>query len=117
MNVDSLNKGMAWNRFWLFIGLLPFLPSLFLAMTFGKPKILLTPLYGFCPLDIFQDHSTSTPQQILTWGCVTGAISIAFAIYSFFVKPLGFLFALTIWASTVELIFRLIEFLNSIHDI
>jgi hypothetical protein len=113
---SGFDKGMAWNRFFLFVGLLPFIPSFLLAVFVGKPLTFLAPLYGFCSLDYLQVHSSPPPAQILLWGCVTGIISIAFAIYAFFVKPFGILFAFTMWTSTIELLFKLNEALKGLHD-
>lgn len=111
----SCDKEMAWSRFWIFIGLFPFLPSFALAMAIGKPKLFLAPLYGFCPMDVFHVHSSPPTEQILLWGCASAIICVAFAIYAFFVKPFGIFFAMGMWASSIGLLFRIGELLKAIH--
>ncbi len=106
---------MFWNRVWLFIGLLPFMPSFLLAVVTRKPLMFFAPLYGFCPLDFLHVRSSPPAEQVLLWGCLIGIICVAFAIYAFFVRPFGILFAATMWASTIGLLFKIYEVAKEIH--
>src|SRR5271170_7510486 len=110
MKNSGSNKEMFWNRLWLFVGLLPFIPSFILAARFRAPQTFFIPLYGFCPLDVLHVHSSPPPHQILIWGIVAVIISVVFAIYAFFVRPFGILFALVMWASTMGMLFKFGEF-------
>src|SRR6267154_51992 len=90
---SGYGKELFFNRFCVCVGLLPFIPSGLLALASGKPLTFLLPLYGFCPFDLA--NSSPPSLQVLLWGCVTGIICLAFAIYAFFMKPYGIFFALT----------------------
>jgi hypothetical protein len=109
------DKAMAWNRSWILIGLLPFVPSFILALILGKPIVFLAPLYGVCPLDFLHHQSSPPPGQVLLWGFVSAFICLAFAIYAYFFRPYGIIFAITIWASTAMLLLRLYEVLKGVQ--
>jgi hypothetical protein len=80
---EKSDMGMFWNRIWIFVGLLPFIPSILLAMFSHSLFTAIAPIYGFCPLDVLHVQSSPPSQQILIWGIVSGTIFIAFAIYAF----------------------------------
>jgi hypothetical protein len=111
------------NRTWFFVGVIPFLPSLLvLPVALLKPSflkyfvmLLLAPLYAFCPLDILHVHSALSSGQLVVWGCISGVVYIAAAVYGFFKWPFGIIFALLVWSSVVVLAFRLLEASKYIH--
>lgn len=102
------------NRSGLIVGLLPFIPSLPLALVLHKPLALLAPLYGFCPLDFLHNNASPPHWQVLLWGSASALLCVAFAAYSFCARRFGSVFALAMWASTVVLLFRICEFFKDI---
>jgi hypothetical protein len=102
----SQNDKKAWNRRWVYFGLFPFVPSCILAITLGRIGFLFAPLYGFCPLDVYQLHSSPAPLQLLAWGLVSSAICVALAAYALFKPPIGVVFGLIMWSSTLALLLR-----------
>jgi hypothetical protein len=95
------------NRSWLYFGLAPFGPSLLIGLAVGHPGFLLAPLYGFCPLDVVRVHSSPSPQQLFAWGLVSAVLCVGFALYAYFRRPLGVVFAVLLWSSTIVLLFRI----------
>jgi hypothetical protein len=106
---SDARRAMALNRSWVFSGSIPFILSFLLAVVVRNPLLFLAPLYGFCPLDIFHDQSVPSTGQLLLWGYGSIAGCLAFGVYAYFVRPFGMFFALTIWASTLMLLFRMFE--------
>lgn len=96
----------AWNRGWVYFGLFPFAPSCILAMALGRVGLILAPLYGFCPLDIYRLHLSPVPLQMLIWGWVSSAVCVGLAVYALFKPPVGVVFGLIMWSSTLALLLR-----------
>ncbi len=96
----------AWNRGWVYLGLLPFVPSCVVAITLGRMALLFAPLYGFCPLDVYHLHTSPVPAHLLIWGLVSSAVCVGFGVYAFFKPPIGVVFGLIMWASTFALLLR-----------
>jgi hypothetical protein len=103
---------MFWNRFWLFTGWLPFVPSFLLASMGNAPLASFAPLYGFYPFGLGRAPASV---QILIWGVAAWLISAAFAFYAYFVRPWGTIFAIMMWASTMATLCKLDEVLTALH--
>jgi|SRR5579884_2045683 len=107
-----MKKGVldAYNRLCIAFGLLPFLPFAYLALELHDAQILLGPAVGFVPVDFLFPQSPSPPseQTVKCWFWIAGISFLILGIVGFFKKPFGFLFALATWASTANLIVRLV---------
>jgi hypothetical protein len=113
-NRTAEDEKKARNRSGIIVGLLPFIPALPLAVIIHNPLALLAPLYGFCPLDFLRNNASPPQWQVLLWGCASACICLAFAVYSLCARRFGSVFALTMWASTAILLFRIYEFVKDI---
>jgi hypothetical protein len=100
------NSGKGWNRFWFFVGLLPFYGSLVMVPAFHSVKVIFAPVLGFAPVDFLYYHSSPSPAQIGFWCSATVIAFFAFGVLAFFKRPFGILFALASWSSSIVLVHR-----------
>lgn len=107
------NKKYFLNRFCVFVGVFPFLLSLLLAMASRKPFLILLPIFGLLPIGENGSHALNAADIIFV--CMVGAACIAFAIYGYFVKPFGIIFAAVIWLSVILFILKANQALSDLH--
>jgi hypothetical protein len=103
------NRKKIKNRLFFYVGLVPFIPFGLLALPLRDAHFLLGPIVGFVPVEFFHPRTfpPPPPEQVHFWFWTAGILFSVFAILAFFIRRLGLLFALAMWASSATLLLRI----------